>query len=51
MTCKECEKFQEKGNSVYYFRWDIANVGFIGCEKHIGEIFTVLRNHKKEIKK
>ena len=50
MTCDNCEK--EDGSRVAYFRWGIANVGFIGCPKHVEEIFEVLREYqRKEYKK
>jgi len=42
MSCDECDQAEEEG-SIAYFRWGKANVGFIGCPKHIKEIFNVLR--------
>lgn len=47
MTCKECEKFQEEGNKIYFYRWKIANVGLLGCEQHAGEIIEVLNKYQK----
>jgi hypothetical protein len=47
MSCKDCETAQEMGR-VYFFRWDIANIAVIGCGKHVGEIFAVLREAQKK---
>lgn len=40
MACKDCEKAEGKG--IAYYRWKSANVGMIGCDKHIREIFDAL---------
>lgn len=48
MTCKECEKIDEKKELIYYFRWGIANIGIIACEQHAKEIIKVLREYKKK---
>lgn len=41
MSCADCEEIQKNG-SVAYFRWGKANIGVIGCNKHLNEIFTIL---------
>jgi hypothetical protein len=41
MSCKKCEEFDSKGYIAYY-RWGKANIGMVGCEEHLKEIFTVL---------
>lgn len=43
MSCKDCDKFKEEGKIAYY-RWDVANIGVIGCEKHLREVFDALNN-------
>lgn len=47
MSCKECEEYQEKG-LVAYYRWKNANIGLIGCPKHIKEILDYLNKRNKE---
>jgi hypothetical protein len=42
MGCPDCEKAQA-GNLVAYYRWKNANVAMMGCDKHLKEIFAVLR--------
>lgn len=50
MACENCDK--EDGSRVAYFRWGTASIGFIGCPKHVEEIFKVLREHqRKELNK
>jgi len=34
MTCQECEKIRDEGNIEYAYRWGIATVILIACEKH-----------------
>ena len=48
MSCVDCEK--EDGSRVAYFRWGTANVGLIGCPKHLKEIIDCL-NQKEDDKK
>lgn len=53
MSCKDCDKFEKEGKIAYY-RWGNANVGIIGCEDHLKEIFEVLddaQRKKNELKK
>jgi len=47
MSCNDCEKFEEEGNIAYY-RWGTANVGMIGCKKHLREIFNALDETQNE---
>lgn len=50
MSCKDCEEAEKNG--IAYYRWDTANIGMIGCPKHLKEIFEVLNKaqHDKVIK-
>ncbi len=47
MSCKECDKFEAEGKIAYY-RWGKANVGMIGCEKHLKELFGILDRFQNE---
>ena len=47
MSCDNCDKFEEKGKIAYY-RWGTANIGMIGCEKHLLEIFDALNEVQSE---
>ncbi|MHA1381433.1 MAG: hypothetical protein ACTSRG_23950 [Candidatus Helarchaeota archaeon] len=38
----------ERSERVAYYRWKNANVGLLGCSKHVAEIMDVLNKHKKE---
>ena len=40
MSCELCD--QETGERIAYYRWGTANVGMLGCDKHLREIFEVL---------
>ncbi len=42
MSCEECDKLNEGQEGVAYYRWKTANIGFMGCRKHIKEIFVEL---------
>jgi hypothetical protein len=46
MSCDDCEEFQKTGD-VYYFRWGVANIGIICCDKHFREIRDVLIKAQK----
>ncbi len=50
MSCKDCDKFEEEGKIAYY-RWGTANIGMIGCEKHLVEIFDALNDIQEEKEK
>ena len=41
MSCDKCDQFENKGKTADY-RWGKANIGMIGCEEHLKEIFDVL---------
>ena len=41
MSCPDCEK--EDGSRVAYYRWGTANIGLIGCPKHLKEVMDYLR--------
>ncbi len=47
MSCEECEKRQNEPGVAYY-RWGKANVGMIGCDKHLREIFDVLSKYQRK---
>jgi len=34
MSCDDCDRFEEEGKIAYY-RWSKADIGLIGCEKHL----------------
>jgi hypothetical protein len=40
----DCEK--ETGERIAYIRWGTANIGLIGCQKHLKEIIEYLRKRK-----
>lgn len=42
MGCPDCEKIREAGD-VYWYRWGVATVGIIACEKHFMEIRAKLQ--------
>lgn len=41
MSCSPCDKVQEE-NDVTYVRIGAANVGVLGCDKHLREMFDTL---------
>ena len=43
MSCKDCDEETEKLDKIAYFRWGNANVGLVGCSKHLKEAIDVLR--------
>ena len=45
MSCPNCEK--EDGSRVAYYRWGTANIGLIGCPKHIKEVLDYLNKKAK----
>lgn len=51
MSCGLCSKYQEKG-MVAYYRYGTANVGLIGCPKHIKLVINDLNEcYKRKNKK
>ena len=42
MSCEDCNREQEEGTRAYYYRWGIANIAIICCEKHAKEIIDFL---------
>ena len=48
MGCKDCEEHNEGQKGVAYFRWKNANIGMMGCPKHLKEIFEVLRKAQED---
>ena len=41
MSCRECNKAQQKSLS-YYYRWKNANIEIRGCRKHSKEVMDAL---------
>lgn len=48
MSCEECEKYNKGQNGIAFFRWKNANIGMMGCQKHLREIFDILNKTQKE---
>jgi len=42
MSCEDCREMQDSTRNTY-FRWGTANVQIRGCDRHLLEIFEVLR--------
>lgn len=49
MSCDECDKYEHDGKIVY-FRWGVANIGLIGCPKHLKEVMAVIREHQNKLR-
>lgn len=47
MSCVDCEKIQDRGDVAYY-RLGAANVGIVGCDKHVGLVFLALMAQQRE---
>ncbi len=47
MSCNDCDKFENEGKIAYY-RWNKSNIGMIGCQKHLREIFDTLNKAQKK---
>jgi len=45
MGCEECEKFQ-KTNKTAYVRWKNANIEVRACEKHLRELFELIKTEQ-----
>lgn len=45
MSCPNCEK--ETGERVAWYRWGVANIGLIGCPKHVKEVLDYLNKKGK----
>jgi hypothetical protein len=48
MSCEKCDEAQDSG-MVAYFRWKNADVGMMGCNEHLKEIFDILRAAQKTV--
>ncbi len=48
MSCENCEKENGNGEGIAYYRWKNANIGMMGCNKHLREIFKVLNENQEE---
>ena len=42
MSCKDCDEYNEGQKGVAYYRWGTANIGLMGCPKHIKEVLDAL---------
>lgn len=47
MSCKNCDKHNEGQQGVAYYRWKNANIGMMGCNIHLREIFDALSQAQK----
>ena len=47
MSCEDCDKRHDGSEGVAYYRWGIANVGMLGCDKHLREIFDALNEAQR----
>lgn len=51
MSCMACDSKSDYPDTMAYYRWKNANVGMIGCNKHLKEIFDALNEvQRKETK-
>lgn len=41
MACDDCDKVQDEG-LVAYYRMGKANVGLLGCDKHVNEVMRAV---------
>lgn len=48
MSCDECEKCNEGQKGIAYYRWGTANIGLIGCQKHLKEVIDALNQAQKK---
>ena len=51
MSCENCEQAEAESKGIAYYRWDIANIGLIGCREHLREIFDVLNEAQRQKEK
>jgi len=42
MGCEECDKTNEGQEGIAYYRWKTANIGLMGCQKHLKEVVNKL---------
>lgn len=47
MSCEDCEKAMEEGLIAFY-RWKNADIGLIGCERHLKEVILALRSASRK---
>lgn len=47
MSCEDCNKESETIKRIAYYRWGTANIGLIGCKKHIKEVIECLNKIKR----
>ena len=40
MSCEQCE--EQTVQRIAYYRWHTANIGMIGCDQHLREVFDAL---------
>jgi len=51
MSCSECEKYNLGQEGIAYYRWKNANIGLLGCPKHIKEIINFLNSVQRNMEK
>src|SRR3990167_1938326 len=42
MACEKCDNRNERQEGIAFYRWKTANIGMMGCDEHLREIFNVL---------
>ena len=50
MSCEKCDLKNEGQEKIAYYRWKNANIGMMGCDEHLREIFDELNNLQKKLK-
>lgn len=48
MSCEECDKYNDGGKGIAYYRWGKANIGLTGCPKHLKEVINALNELQKK---
>ena len=50
MSCENCNKCNEGGEGIAYYRWGKATIGVMGCRQHLKEVFEALNKVQNESK-
>ncbi len=50
MGCEDCDERNEGQKGVVYYRWKTANIGLMGCSKHLKEVIEALNKAQEEAK-
>lgn len=48
MSCEDCDK--AKFDGVAYYRWGVADIGIMGCNKHLREVMDALTKIQSALK-